>query len=624
MCIIQQYSVSKLVPEKWCTKNDNINTDAESADIELDTSPARNTSFFWHLLNEMITDVDGVYRGILKILCSKRISESAPSRPQIYNIIDQLSQIMISSLKVENYTNPLESQQLITKGLGFVQSMLTDERNTITIQTFQLISFQKVGGLDLIFSILKKSIELFTKFSNESETSDLEPDEHKSYIRSLKYTMELVVDICQSITNNKYFLESPQTANWQLMYRDKTKPDYYDSHKHLVELRYKILQNLITVWQFDLLYSLSNRLIANLTKTFIQILKADGEQAGSEPSNSSGIYMPTLTSAIFGRSLVPPAPVVADPSRVDNLHDMGFPRAAAEVALIRFHNNVALAADYLLSNPAAHFATRPEPSALPPATTENTQTASLPVAPSETETAGIFDGGAGNVGSERGELMEIDEESASSSKEIDGSHSGTAATEKVDEKKTDYAVLLNELRQELKSTVTSRVVEIMDSLDSSLIFSIKDLMCLVGENYLKSSLMSIADSIQTLVDNLLANIISKDSKPLSFRLHLAVLLINDNSISTDVSEMLDSIVKSISKILEISKNSDEIKKQSWLSSVILIMESYFSRLLQPADAAERFNDSPEACSSISVAPSPPYLIDPAQVVEVGFFINFRF
>lgn len=599
----QQAYIVEHVPEKWYTPKDIVPGVEPIIDPELNTTAANNTNFMWHLTKETVGDISGVCRGILKILCAKRISEGAATRSQIYNIIDQLSVIMIDGLK----SSTSRYQNSIVQGLQFVHSLLTDERTTTVLQTIQLISFQKTGGIDLLFEILLDSIERYNTLQQLSEVSE----ESAKTLKSLKESMELVVDITLTITNHRLLLESPHTANWQSLFRDKLKPDYYDSHLHLIELRLTCLKNLTTLWNYKLLHTLSSRLIVNLVASLTQILKGEGELAGLEltpATNNPLMYMPTLGNSIFGRQQ--PPVVVADATRVDHLHDMGFPRAAAELALIRCNNNVTLAADYLLTHPASHFPSTRTPTAVnldipsAPAVTPvdavieplNTETQTSSATADVAMTEAIAD--VVQAGDSLNVLMDVD---------LVANATSIIETKDFEKERSDNLSILNTLRSDFKTSIISRVLYLLDMIENSVLFSIKDLICLVGKD---NTLETITESLSLLLDALFSNSVI-DDKAISIRLHLIVLIINDSATSLDVTPMLASVVQTLSRLLDVTRNATDYKKYDWMSSVILILECYFLRVDEPAEAPAIFNGESETVPAVKE-----YLIEPSLIVMV--------
>jgi E3 ubiquitin-protein ligase HUWE1 len=573
------------VPEKWLEKkNDEAIVDPKPLTPEEEqatSSKAKNAGFFWHLTKETVSDVAGITRGVLKLLCNKRISETASTKTAIYGVIDQISQIMIGDITY--IKNDMSGQHVKAQGLLNVHSLLTDERTSTTLQTIQLVSFEKAGGLDIILNIFETSLEEYKKV-----TEDLVYPDRDEKLQSLKYILEVIVDICQTITNQKYLHESPHTANWQGRQRDKSKAGYYEPHKHLIELRRLCLTHLVRLWNFDLLSTFPKRLIVNLVSTLIQILKADGEKASESALSSSSnplSYMPNLAASLFGRPFPPPtAPIVPDSTRVDSLVDMGFSRGAAELALTRCNNNLSLAADYLLTHPAAAFATttsRPATATVPP-----TAPVAAPVdenAPSSSGTNDVVMADA-----EPAAIPDAAVEQTSSSKEKPETSEDSDDSEPEKEVDTgpDYLDMLNKLREEIKSQITVRAVSLLDTLDASLVFSIKDLVCLVGNDNINSSLHSITEGILELIKQLVEK---KDveSKALSIRLRLAILFINDNSLNKDTPEMIKDLVSALSSLLEFIRTLGS--HFEWLSSVFLILESHYSRLDQPTEALVTYN-----------------------------------
>lgn len=126
------------------------------------------------------------------------------------------------------------------------------------------------------------------------------------------------------------------------------EPDNFDSGVFLVRVRLAMLPKLVETWHSQVIKTAPPNLVRILFRTIVNILDAQGEDGSnaSEPTAGRPAFgLPSLASL----ARRPPAPPSAD--RIQQIVDMGFPRAAASAALQRFSSNVHHATEYLVSHP---------------------------------------------------------------------------------------------------------------------------------------------------------------------------------------------------------------------------------------------------------------------------------
>src|ERR1051325_1179501 len=203
-----------------------------------------------------------------------------------------------------------------------------------------VVSFNNTGGLENVFTLLRQFWEEAEAIKAFEEYSTIEADDKsKDKLTRIHGCIEVTLNFFQFIASAKLLHDSTQTVT--LTSKDRDHP--FDPFEFLVSLRVKILPVINELWQSTYLTKAPPSIVRSVIQNLVQILKAEGEiNQRSEGSSSS-----LSASSIFGsgRSLVP------DEDRVQQLIDMGFPRSAAEAALVRCNNHVATAAEYLLNNP---------------------------------------------------------------------------------------------------------------------------------------------------------------------------------------------------------------------------------------------------------------------------------
>lgn len=206
-------------------------------------------------------------------------------------------------------------------------------------------AFDKIEGLDLLIQI---SSDLWTdlfSISRSRAEDQSSPDDNKPLVQSIV----LLLSIFHTLTNHKLVGDSPFTAS---LVRDKVKARNgadFDDLLFLLRNRLYILTHLKLAWEnpeLPLTLSASPAIAKGLLQILVQIFKADGEASSSVSASSLAQDLNTLRSFVQ-----PPQRPTPDEEKVTQLMDMGFPRGACEMALIRCNNSIARATEYLLMNP---------------------------------------------------------------------------------------------------------------------------------------------------------------------------------------------------------------------------------------------------------------------------------
>lgn len=168
------------------------------------------------------------------------------------------------------------------------------------------------------------------------------------------------LDLLSALVRPKAVIINPQTTALQQRVEYNFSPTDI-----LIRLRRDIFPRAQRVWAADWLLTAPLKVSQKGIKAFLSIMEAKDEtpQTGLplQPRPAAGIPQPIVR-----------LPTVAEPALIDQLVDMGFPRGSAEQALIRARNNVAAAADMILSMPhvleaAANAAAPPAAAAAEPA-----------------------------------------------------------------------------------------------------------------------------------------------------------------------------------------------------------------------------------------------------------------
>ncbi|KAH9244322.1 hypothetical protein BASA81_018289, partial [Batrachochytrium salamandrivorans] len=277
---------------------------------DVDHPGAKNARMIMHIVKEIPGLLVSILKAVLKFVCGRRGTELMVS-------------CCCSSLLAEPFRlNYLAHCVLV------IDQLVTDSRNITILQTIEWVAFEKAGGLTSLFDVYDTLVEGGLQLLAKASPTNLALKENAEIDAALQVTLDRVLTIFQHITHSKMLHDSPHTAQLVSRQKDKNAADYFDAHGHLVHMR------------------ISCRLRA---KTRPVRVESSGNGLASSSGSGSARGLNALAS-LFGRPVAVQL-VVADPDKVQQLCDMGFPLPAAESALVRCGNNIERAAEYLLMNP---------------------------------------------------------------------------------------------------------------------------------------------------------------------------------------------------------------------------------------------------------------------------------
>ena len=158
----------------------------------------------------------------------------------------------------------------------------------------------------------------------------------------------VALHLLHTLSSSKPLLESGQTTMLTSGDKPKTDPSYFEPHDFLVKIRVTVFPVLRSFWDALWLAKAPQDIARLVVQGFLEIMAADGEEASPGSNN--------LVDLLGASTLFPPSsrrapPTGPDENRIQQLCDMGFPRASAELALTRTHNNLSAATEYLLLHP---------------------------------------------------------------------------------------------------------------------------------------------------------------------------------------------------------------------------------------------------------------------------------
>jgi E3 ubiquitin-protein ligase HUWE1 len=211
-----------------------------------------------------------------------------------------------------------------------------ERTSTNTLHTVELKAFYENGGFDELLRIcnsLAESIEEITRIREEERT-----DIHNETLIHAYGGLKVALHLLHPIISSKPLTESPQTLLLTTRDKKETDPGFFDPSNFLVKLRLKVLPLFRSLWEAPWFIHAPLGVSRSIVRSVLELVNGENEQYKPETTSEAAIH--TITR-----------PTGPDESRVQMLVDMGFPRSAAERALVHTRNNVTAATDFLLNHP---------------------------------------------------------------------------------------------------------------------------------------------------------------------------------------------------------------------------------------------------------------------------------
>ncbi|WVW86319.1 hypothetical protein I302_108361 [Kwoniella bestiolae CBS 10118] len=488
------------------------------------------------------------FKAIIKLIHIKRNPDSTHLK-----VASHLSSV-ISDVMLEHLTIHDESVSINVVALAVVTSLLFDSPRGPEgpLNTTLFLSFLKKGGLDKITTSSTQITEQMDQAS--SIPPDSRDQQQKDLILETTAGMKPVLRLVGALASAKSLLENPETH--ALQQRPQTP---LNAVNIFISIRLSIFPMAHRIWNAPWLLDCPVQTIKLVVRCMSTLMEGKSEEA---PSEEDGPANPAAISRLsIAPPLARPAPVTADPSRVDQLVDMGFPRRAAERALIRARNNVAAATDMILTMPHVF---EEEPAA--PAV----QQAEPQPEPQQAENAENELAAAADMPPPAAEPMQVDPDTSVADREA-----------------------LHKLRQQYRQELPSRALTLLDHAED-LVFDV--LPCFPageeGVHYLIDRLAEISKSYDTAHENA----VSARMRLLSVYLRTADGLILDEASTTTATRVLSELPLDISQA-----------RPKWLPALLLFAEtvaasSYTINKVKIGDAPDISISSPSTAFA-SVAPA---------------------
>jgi E3 ubiquitin-protein ligase HUWE1 len=451
-------------------------------------------------------------------------------------------------------------------------------------------SFYQAGGLEALLKVCDLFTSRIAEVSEKSQDARTE-QEKKELVHSFG-GLKVALHLLHPIISFKA-MESGQAH--LIITRDKkdTDPEYFETHNFLVKLRLAALPTIYSLWTAPWLVQSPAGVSRAIVRTVLELVSGEGEESGSDPSQEPMPGIPTPQSI--------PRPPGPDENRVRVLTDMGFPRSAAERALVRTHNNVNAAAELLVNQP---FPLPPDPEPEPAPQTqeaENPPVENTPPPPTEEPIAAEANEAPAETSTPETSTPEPSQEQQASSPPPESSPEQTSEPEAKTEEPAappgrsaeEWRAALKDARQPLIQSLSRQALLLIDE-HHQLLFDLQ-------KAFTKGS-PDQKEAIQNLVDDIKAfspQAYDVQEQPLANRCRLLALVLCEppNPLSQETTNvLLDNLLALLSSIT--IENPPK-----WLAAHLLVTEALFTLAEEPRVITLPNEGEPVVPEPIHVGPS---------------------
>ncbi|KAF9566753.1 hypothetical protein CPC08DRAFT_814629 [Agrocybe pediades] len=520
---------------------------------KLDGPKEFNASSLRHITQGIPNALSPFFQAMVKMFHARRNPDSVQKR-QIAESSKVVAEIMLEHLTVKDFGNKASLYNYYSVIFALFTLLLADERtSTNTLHTVELFAFYRAGGFDAISVVcaeLASRIGEITAIKEENRT-DAEKKELLHAYGAIKVALHLIYPIVSS----KPLFESGQTLLITTRDKAETDPDFFEPHNFLVRLRSVSLPILQALWDAPWLIHAPLGVSRYVVRSILELANGENEETKNDPS-----------SVDIGPTIIPTAisrPSGPDESRIRILTDMGFPRSAAERALIRTHNNVNSATELLLSNPFP-LPPDPVPEPAPPANVEEpTAVADEPEESQAGVTAQAEVSLQDTVPSE-GQSSGV----VTTANEGEEPKSGSPKTKTIEE----WRKALDEAREPLRANISKQALLLIDE-HLSLLFDLH-ITFTKPSKYQKQAVRNLVDDIKTFS----SFAYDTQEQPLANRCRLLALVLCEKPATLD--QDLKNILMDHLLALLLSCTDLEHPPR-WLAAHLLVTEALFTLADEP-------------------------------------------
>ncbi|RDX47077.1 hypothetical protein OH76DRAFT_1406241 [Lentinus brumalis] len=552
---------------------------ATSTPVKKEEQPRdKNAKGLKHLVTQIPSALGPFFQSIVRLFQTRRSSDTG-QKAKVKEAAAVLADIVVKHLEQKPFSDKLSLYSYYTSMLNATMGLLVDERpSQRTLHTMLLVAFNRAGGLEALFGLCQEfltTIDVITQVSPD-ERSDVTKQELTHAFNALKVALSLI----QPLVSSRALFDSTQTPLAITTDKKDTDAEYFEPHNFLVRMRHAALPLVRSVWEASWLPSAPIGVSKLVVHIVMELLNAENEEIKDVQTSAS-----ILGAGALG---VPRIPVAApDENRIRQLMDMGFPRSAAERALLRTRNNVNAATELLLAQP---YPLPPDPE--PVVEAQPAAAEGVAAQPAEGQVEGQVAGQVeGQVEGQAGVQAEGQAEG-----QVASSSDGDAAPAASDEASSatpagdstpaaapeeppappgksaeEWVKELNAAREPLKDGIGRRVLSLVDE-HSSLVFDVQKVFVGPTSEYRTQAVKALIDDIQAFSPAAY----DVQEQPLSVRCHLLALVLGEPS--SPASQMPEKEAENLMNVLLslLLSNPGEDGHPTipkWLSAQLLVIES---------------------------------------------------
>jgi E3 ubiquitin-protein ligase HUWE1 len=381
--------------------------------------------------------------------------------------------------------------------------------------------------------------------------------------------LKVALHLIHPLITSKPLFESGQTLLAASRGKRDTDPEFFEPHNFLVKLRFATLPLMRELWESSWLVSAPLAMCRPVVQVVMELIGADNEEP-KEPADASVTHTFARESSTV---------VVPDENCITQLTEMGFPRLAAERALIRTRNNVNSATELLLSHP---FPFPPPPELIDDASGDEAVAAS-----GISEDDDALPSGSNTEPPEPPVLL------------TDVGTSGDTEPSEGAKGVQGWRATLNEAREPLKSVIASKALLLVDE-HPSLIFDLHTAFVRPVDAYQKQAVLSLVEDVRAFAPS--AHDSHQQQLANRFRLLALVLKETPSSLSEDIrSDLMDRLLALLASNPAGENGRPVINK--WLAAHLLVTEFLLTigEQLKPITLPKEDEPIPELDLSVTSA-----------------------
>jgi E3 ubiquitin-protein ligase HUWE1 len=382
--------------------------------------------------------------------------------------------------------------------------------------------------------------------------------------------LKVALHLIHPLISAKPLHESGQTLLITTRDKKDTDPDYFEPHNFLVKLRLAALPLLQDLWNAPWLVPAPLPVTRSVVQAVMELTSGENEEPKGDGGGEVIIGGPSHGAPVA-------RPTGPDENRIRQLTDMGFPRSAAERALIRTHNNVNAATELLLSHP---FYLPPAEFADPPSDAEPSEEA----APSNED---------GTSASNSEEEMQAEEPT---SEPVPLAEPPVAPVES--KSSEQWRKDLNDAREPLMAGTPKQALRLADE-HPTLIFDVYNAFTRPSDGLQEQSVRHLVEDIKAFSP--FAHDVQEE--PLAMRCRLLALVLVDapSPLTQDIgSNLMDSLLALLLSNPLSADAHPSIPK--WLAAHLLVTEALLIIGEQPRSITLPKEGQPIVAESIALGP----------------------